>query len=45
MLKKKDKKDKKVQNRCGIVTCLHYIDGKCNLEKCEFYERYLCQED
>lgn len=30
--------------KCGAITCLHNIDGFCNMEKCEIYERALKQE-
>ncbi|SHH78397.1 hypothetical protein [Caloranaerobacter azorensis] len=30
--------------KCGAITCIHNIDGYCNMEKCEIYERTLRQE-
>lgn len=30
--------------KCGVITCIHNIDGFCNMEKCEVYERALRQE-
>lgn len=30
--------------KCGAITCIHNIDGTCNTEKCEIYERSLRQE-
>ncbi|WP_202710925.1 hypothetical protein [Sporosalibacterium faouarense] len=30
--------------KCGAITCIHNIDGYCNSEKCEIYERALRQE-
>ncbi len=30
--------------KCGVVTCIHNIDGFCNMEKCDVYERTLRQE-
>lgn len=30
--------------KCGAITCVHNIDGYCNTEKCEIYERSLRQE-
>lgn len=30
--------------KCGAITCMHNIDGYCNMEKCEIYERTLRQE-
>lgn len=32
-------------NSCGIVTCIHCVGNKCDLAKCDFYERVYCQED
>lgn len=29
---------------CGAITCIHNIDGYCNMEKCEMFERTLKQE-
>ena len=29
---------------CRTVTCIHNIDNKCMLEKCELFERSLRQE-
>lgn len=30
--------------KCGAITCVDNIDGYCNSEKCEIYERTLRQE-
>ncbi len=30
--------------KCGAITCIHNIDGYCNTEKCDIYERTLRQE-
>ncbi|WP_176718807.1 hypothetical protein [Caloranaerobacter ferrireducens] len=30
--------------KCGAITCIHNIDGYCNMDKCEIYERTLRQE-
>jgi hypothetical protein len=30
--------------KCGSITCIHNIDGYCNMEKCEMFERTLKQE-
>ncbi len=30
--------------QCGAITCIHNIDGYCNMEKCEMHERILKQE-
>jgi hypothetical protein len=29
---------------CNTITCIHNIDNKCMLNKCEVYERSLKQE-
>lgn len=29
---------------CGTITCIHNIDSKCILKKCELYERSFRQE-
>ena len=31
-------------SKCGAITCIHNIDGYCNSEQCEIYERSLRQE-
>ncbi|MBS4539930.1 hypothetical protein GOQ27_15750 [Clostridium sp. D2Q-11] len=30
--------------KCGAITCIHNLDGCCNVDKCEIYERVLKQE-
>lgn len=30
--------------KCGAITCINNIQGLCNYEKCELYERSLVQE-
>ncbi|WP_425449773.1 hypothetical protein [Dethiothermospora halolimnae] len=30
--------------KCGAITCMHNIDGYCNADKCEIFERSLRQE-
>ncbi|WP_183108665.1 hypothetical protein [Thermohalobacter berrensis] len=30
--------------KCGAITCIHNIDGYCNMEKCQMFERTLRQE-
>ncbi|WP_160197077.1 hypothetical protein [Senegalia massiliensis] len=30
--------------KCGAITCIQNIDGYCNTDKCEMYERMLKQE-
>jgi len=39
------KKDAKPKFKvCRTVTCIHNIDNKCMLDKCELFERSLRQE-
>ncbi|MBS4536265.1 hypothetical protein GOQ29_11615 [Clostridium sp. D2Q-14] len=30
--------------KCKAITCIHNLDGYCNVDKCEIYERVLKQE-
>ncbi|WZL74118.1 hypothetical protein QBE52_05100 [Clostridiaceae bacterium 35-E11] len=44
----KDNYNKEVMNnleKCGVITCIHYIDGLCDrCKQCDLYERLLLQE-
>ncbi len=31
-------------NKCGTITCIHNVDGFCNADNCEVYERTFKQE-
>jgi len=31
-------------NKCGAITCIHNVDGYCNADNCDVYERTLKQE-
>ncbi|MGF7057070.1 hypothetical protein [Brassicibacter mesophilus] len=31
-------------NKCGTITCIHNVDGYCNADNCDIYERTLKQE-
>jgi len=35
--------EKKIK-KCGTITCIHNVDGYCNAENCEMFERTLMQE-
>ena len=38
---KKTVDKKKMENKkCGAITCIHNINNKCNLNYCDFCERY-----
>ncbi|WZL74116.1 hypothetical protein QBE52_05090 [Clostridiaceae bacterium 35-E11] len=43
-----DNYNKEVMNnleKCGVITCIHCIDGFCsNCKACELYERTFVQE-
>jgi len=44
-VKVETKKDAKPNFKiCRTVTCIHNIDNRCMLEKCELFERSLRQE-
>ncbi len=43
-LKIKDTKEKSTVKKCGMITCIHCIGDRCDLENCDFYERVYCQE-
>jgi len=32
-------------NKCGAITCIHNVDGKCMEKKCEMHERGLRKEE
>ena len=32
-------------DKCGTITCIYNIDGKCSQNKCELYERGLLKEE
>lgn len=31
--------------RCGTITCIHNVDGKCIQNECELHERGLKKEE
>ncbi|GFN37134.1 hypothetical protein TXYLGN1_29210 [Tepidimicrobium xylanilyticum] len=31
--------------KCGAISCINNFSGLCFLEKCQFYENVLIQED
>lgn len=31
--------------RCNTITCINNIQGLCNQDECELYEKQLIQED
>ena len=42
---KKTVDKKKMENKkCGAITCIHNVNNKCNLNYCDFCERYFNNE-
>lgn len=35
---------KTFQMKCGVVSCIHCLSGKCQNDVCDFYERRFIQE-
>ncbi|HHY99613.1 MAG TPA: hypothetical protein PLV23_10135 [Sedimentibacter sp.] len=31
--------------KCGAITCIYNVDGKCSQKECELHERGLRQEE
>lgn len=41
---KNNEKKKHARKKCGAITCIHNVNNKCNLEFCDFCERYVDKE-
>lgn len=35
---------KTFQKKCGVISCMHCLNGKCQNDFCDFYERRFIQE-
>lgn len=42
--KKTTKKNMLENKKCGAITCIHNVNNKCNLNYCDFCERYIDKE-